>query len=351
MVGVIFDLDQTLIDSSIAYEARKNGDWSMVYDLIPHMRPYEKVVGLVKTLVNQGIEVAIVTSSPLSYCQRVLGYLGITDVITVCYHETIKHKPDPEPILLAVRKMEYQEGKIIIAIGDDDNDTLAANRAGVISVQGFWGNPYGYSKAEYQANVFCKDEESLVKYFTTRGIRTGECGFRERAYHTYQLFDYYPMTKKHDMWSQNLFNEVKERNNSTSICKMFCREFEDIEIPIVSGRYGVFVVPSSTAGRWNRKLTDYVIPRIVRSRGLIDCSKHILRHTAHEKQAFGGERSIDSNLATLRLQYQLPSQMEGAIIIDDITTSGNIFESCKRILCDAGVDGEKIYCVAIGGTV
>lgn len=101
-MGIIFDLDQTIIDSSIAYEARKNRDWKKVYSLIPKMRPYVKVVQLIKAMVNQGIEVAIVTSSPRPYCEKILDYLNITGVITVCYHDTKKHKPDPEPYMLAI---------------------------------------------------------------------------------------------------------------------------------------------------------------------------------------------------------------------------------------------------------
>ena len=36
-MGVIFDLDQTIIDSRIAYEERRAGNWKNVYDLIPQM--------------------------------------------------------------------------------------------------------------------------------------------------------------------------------------------------------------------------------------------------------------------------------------------------------------------------
>lgn len=350
MMGVIFDLDQTIIDSRIAYEARKNRDWENVYKLIPSMKPYTEVVNLIKAMISQGIEVAIVTSSPASYCKKVLEYLGITGVIMVCYHDTNKHKPEPDPILLAIKRMKNQEGKRIIAVGDDDNDILAANRAGIISVQGFWGNPYGYSTAKYQPHVFCRDEKSLVKYFSAQGVQTGKNGLRKRCSHVYQLFDYYPMTRTHDKLSEELFDEVKEKNSRLYICQAFCQELEKKGLPS-SDKYGIFVVPSSTANNWNKKLTDYVVPRLVQNMGLVDCSKYILRHTTHDKQAFGGDRSVESNLSTIKLQYLLPPDIKGAFIIDDITTSGNIFESCRILLSNAGIDRDKIYCLAIGGTV
>ena len=179
-MGVIFDLDQTIINSSIAYQARRNRDWQLVYSLIPKMKPYTRVVELIKAMVNQGIEVAIVTSSPRPYCTKVLNYLGITNVITVCYHDTQKHKPDPEPMLLAISKMKNQEGKKIIAIGDEENDIIAANRANILSVLAYWSKPNVYNTISVQPNVFCKDEESLIKYFVSQGINIGQSALREK---------------------------------------------------------------------------------------------------------------------------------------------------------------------------
>lgn len=351
-MGVIFDLDQTIIDSSIAEEERKKGNWAKVYSLIPFMKPYYDVVSLIHALLGRGIQVAIVTSSPRTYCEKVLRFLDITGVITVCYHDTNRHKPDPEPIWEAIRRMENQEGKNIIAIGDDDKDTLAANRAGVISIQGFWGNPNGYRTAMYKPSVFCEDEESLLRYFQFCNIDMGIRGLRHRVGNTYQLFDYYPKSRQdqqHDVFSEEILQEVKGWNNRNDMCREFCKRFSEWEMSYST--YGIFVVPSSTAGKWNSKLTDYVVPQLVESKGLIDCSKHILRHTTHDKQAFGGNRSVLSNLSTIKLQYKLPEHMEGAFIIDDITTTGNIFEACKRVLCAEGIPRENIYCAAIGGTI
>lgn len=354
-MGVIFDLDQTIIDSSIAYHERRNRNWNNVYSLIPQMQPYQGVIRLIRKLIEIGVEVAIVTSSPRPYCIKVLNFLNIStsDVITVCYHDTEKHKPDPEPITYAISKMSNQNGKKIIVIGDEEKDVIAANAIGATSIMGFWGNYYAFTNWNNSIvpNVFCRDEESLLRYFNARGIDLGKGGLRKRNYHTYQLFDYYPISKVHDKLSEELFEEVKQRNNRTDFCDAFCSAFEKRKKLIKPDTYGIFVVPSSSAGKWNKKLTEYVVSRLVQSMELIDCSDHILRHTTHDKQAFGGDRSVQSNLATMELQYYLPDQMEGAFIIDDITTTGNIFEACKQILCAEGVPRHNIYCAAIGGTV
>lgn len=350
-MGVIFDLDQTIIDSRIAYEKRKNRDWGAAYALIPQMQPYYGVVELIHRLLEYGIKVAVVTSSPRTYCEKVLNFLGITGVITVCYHDTKNHKPHPEPILEAISRMGNQEGKRIIAIGDEEKDVVAAKSAGVTSVLAYWGNYDSYMNSIEIPDVLCRDEESLLRFFNSTGVELEKGGLRERKYHTYQLVDYYPISKIHDRLSKNIFDEVKERNNRTSICELFCKAFERTYNTIAPNTYGIFVVPSSTAGKWNRKLTNYVVPRLEHNLGLINCADYILRHTTHDKQAFGGDRSVESNLSTIKLQYKLPKELNGAIIIDDITTTGNIFEACTQIICAEGIPRENIYCAAIGGTV
>lgn len=351
-MGVIFDLDQTIVNSRIAFEERKNRNWKGVYALIPQMEPYNGVVSLIHELLRQGIEVAVVTSSPETYCKKVLDFLGITGVITVCYHDTEKHKPDPEPLLEAVRRMRNQKGKTIVAIGDEEKDVIAAKEAGFSSILAYWGNRYTYNNwnQEIVPDVFCRDEESLLRFFQTGGLNLDIGSLRKNGDHIFSLFDYYPVSRIHDQQSKDFFEEIKGRNSGYNYCNKFCRAFVKNKY-IFPSTYGLFVVPSSTAGKWNDKLMRHVVPELVQRMNLINCSNYILRHTTHEKQAYGGDRSIESNLSTMKLQYTLPPNMRGAIIIDDITTTGNVFEACRQVLCKEGIQREKIYCVAIGKTI
>lgn len=348
-MGIIFDLDQTIIDSSIAKEERANKNWKSVYALIPQMKPYTKIVNFIKYAVDEGIEVAIVTSSPRAYCEKILEHLGIENVITVCYHDTDKHKPNPEPLKLAISKMKDQENKNIIAIGDEETDVIAANLIpGVISAWAYWGNYNSFNTARVRPDIFCRDEETLLRYFMSKGLDCDVYGLRNKEKHIYYMYDYYPISRQHDNLSQEIFNETKGKSNDKDVLNSFCRCFLKRKIP--ERPYGIFVIPSSQAGKWNERLTDYVVPILVNKVGLIDCSKYLYRHTPHEKQAYGGDRSIESHLKTLKVQYELPD-LEGAFIIDDITTTGNIFKACKKLLIEKGIEKDNIYCAAIGGTV
>ncbi|WP_273321184.1 HAD family hydrolase [Vallitalea guaymasensis] len=139
MKGIIFDLDQTLIDSSIALTYRSKRQWKKVYDMIPKFEVYEGINELISKLNKKNIMIYIVTSSPKSYCKLVVEYWGWKIDGMICYHDTNRHKPNPEPILKAIKNMDVDSHQII-SIGDDPKDIKASNLAHSISVAALWGS-------------------------------------------------------------------------------------------------------------------------------------------------------------------------------------------------------------------
>ena len=156
----IFDLDQTLVDSNKASGLRKNRQWSKVYSMIPELMPFCGVNDFLSTLNRRGAEIAIVTSSPRPYCERIISYWGWTINITVCYHDTRKHKPDPEPILLALQKSRCSAEKTF-AVGDTPGDIIAANRAGVLSVAALWRSDQWDELLAANPGVVCQTVSDL----------------------------------------------------------------------------------------------------------------------------------------------------------------------------------------------
>jgi HAD superfamily hydrolase (TIGR01549 family) len=138
----VFDLDQTLVDSSSAAHARKHRDWDSVYSLIPTFRVYPGVDRLFATVGERPM--SIVTSAPYAYADRVLGHFGLRVDALVCYHDTRLHKPAPEPLFLAIERLRSTPRwsaacSIVWAIGDHANDIVAAKAAGLVSVGAAWG--------------------------------------------------------------------------------------------------------------------------------------------------------------------------------------------------------------------
>lgn len=140
-MGVIFDLDQTLVESSVAIQDRCSRNWNAVYSKIPQFKVYDGIVQVLKLVDEKNIPVCIVTSSPRPYCEKVLSHFDIKVRFSICYHDSINHKPHPEPIEMAKNKLINENGcESIISIGDARADLIAANRANVISIAASWGS-------------------------------------------------------------------------------------------------------------------------------------------------------------------------------------------------------------------
>lgn len=140
-MAYIFDLDQTIVDSSVAEIYRRQREWEKVYLLIPQFRLYEGLREVFDILREKGEKICVVTSSPKKYCNTVLDYLGIHVDYTVCYHDTKLHKPNPDPIIKAMELLG-EKPENVISIGDAENDIIASNAAGVISCLACWGRKY-----------------------------------------------------------------------------------------------------------------------------------------------------------------------------------------------------------------
>lgn len=137
-MGVIFDLDQTLVDSAIAKSDRDARNWEKVYSLVPKIGPYAGVVELLDVLAKNEVPTAIVTTSPRPYCSRVMTQCKFKFASVVCYHDTMRRKPHPDPILKALELMRV-DAKNTVSIGDDVKDIQAGKAAGVITVAAAWG--------------------------------------------------------------------------------------------------------------------------------------------------------------------------------------------------------------------
>ena len=139
MKGIIFDLDLTLVDSTIAEEARSRRDWQRVYSLIPQFRLYpgiESVFEYIRTNRDR-VAVAIVSTTPSSYVGRVVNHFNIPVDTIVGYHDA-QRKPSPAGMFMAMQRMGVNPSETV-SFGDRAIDIQASNAAGIKSVACLWG--------------------------------------------------------------------------------------------------------------------------------------------------------------------------------------------------------------------
>lgn len=136
---VIFDLDQTLIDTSCADQDRKNRDWQTVYNKIPRMKMYPGISELIEFLNRSSIPYAIVTKSPKIYAEKVVRFFHISPTFIIGYFEVNKRKPDPEALHLVMKLFNHKRPSEVLHVGDDVCDIIASRAAGMVTIGAWWG--------------------------------------------------------------------------------------------------------------------------------------------------------------------------------------------------------------------
>lgn len=162
MRKVIFDLDLTLVDTTIVEQARHDGNWPLAYFLIPKCNLYDDIEKIFDVIKKHNISTAIVSTSPRTYVEKIVDYFNIPVNCIVAYHDAKPIKPHPAPMLKALELMGCS-AKEAISFGDRDIDIQASNAAGIESVACFWGtkDKTGLIHSEY-AHAIIRPEEILT---------------------------------------------------------------------------------------------------------------------------------------------------------------------------------------------
>ena len=138
MRKIIFDLDLTLVDTTIVEQARHERNWQLAYSLIPKCKLYEGMEEVLAIIRNNNINTCIVSTSPRTYVEKVVDYFNLPIQHIVAYHDAKPIKPHPAPMLKALELLGCSAAEAI-SFGDRVIDIQASNAAGIESVACFWG--------------------------------------------------------------------------------------------------------------------------------------------------------------------------------------------------------------------
>ena len=103
-------------------------------------RAYAGAVEAVQALKRRGHPIAVVTGKPGEPAARTLKHVGLASIVdaVVGSDSCSRHKPDPEPVLLALERIGRSPPDALF-VGDSPVDVQAGNAAGVTSVAALWG--------------------------------------------------------------------------------------------------------------------------------------------------------------------------------------------------------------------
>lgn len=134
---IIFDFDQTLVDTSPVENLRRQKRWGEVMAKADQLTVYEGIDPLLTELAGAGHSLAIVTHSPSMVPEYFVKHYGWPIKTVIGYHQAKVRKPLPGGLLLAMKDCKPEE--IRIHVGDRPEDTEASRAAGMISIGAEWG--------------------------------------------------------------------------------------------------------------------------------------------------------------------------------------------------------------------
>ncbi len=150
------------------------------------LREFDGARDTLVLLKERGHPTGLVTSKMNDLAHRALEYAnldGLLDVV-VGYDSCSLHKPDPEPVHVALRMLDY-DAREAIFVGDSPHDITSGNAAGVVTVAALWG-PFSRETLERAEPTFMiehiREMPGLVERATAgvrdagRGVRNGSAG-------------------------------------------------------------------------------------------------------------------------------------------------------------------------------
>lgn len=137
--GVLFDLDQTVVNST-PVEPLRNYRWDEASKKIPECSLYSGMWKLIYDLQSAGWKIGIVTSSPEKYAKKLIRHFDIRYDALKYFQDTGPTSPHPQPYLAALEEMEVKPTHAW-AVGRTQDDIDAANAIGIVSIDGRWARP------------------------------------------------------------------------------------------------------------------------------------------------------------------------------------------------------------------
>ena len=123
---------------------------------------YPHIEEILQSLRKQNIALAVVTARRRQSTENILGFLNIATHFQsiICAEDTEKHKPEPEPALLALKQLGIKPEHAIM-VGDSPYDIACGNSAGCKTAAVTWGMGDEETLISAKATVIFKDAMAL----------------------------------------------------------------------------------------------------------------------------------------------------------------------------------------------
>jgi HAD superfamily hydrolase (TIGR01549 family) len=164
MPAIIFDLDETLLDTSMLRKDQKPGRWRQLAVRLDEVQTYTdggsriQATELPARVREMGFQIGVLTHSPRWYAQRLLSAFGIRYDALITGSDGYAPKPDPSSLRAIADELGVPVQDCIM-VGDDAADVGAAQNAGALSIGVAWSRraPKSWRRHWPDVAVACPD--------------------------------------------------------------------------------------------------------------------------------------------------------------------------------------------------
>jgi len=358
--AVIFDLDDTLLDTSMLLSARDRRDWGEVLSRLGEVKAFEvdagqvPVASLPKEARSRGYAIGVYTHSPERYASELLRAYGIRTDALITGSDRHPPKPDPTGLLAIARQLGIPPAKCVY-VGDSVGDFGAAAAAGMWSIGVAWTRRTPVSwKHGWPDNAVASPSRFLQILEGTRGLglvadetaasvspdwHWGSIARLGAA--TYALGRYFPTSdRRHGQHAlSRLILAAKQDSAARSrLAKAFAEFGRHMTI---SNSVLVASVPPAPGNNNDRFVTARA--SLASPLGATD-GGGLLRMN----YGVDGYKSIGrtARAAHCTNRFSVTTRLSGeeVVLLDDVITSGAQSAECRRVLKKAGAS--RVYIVA-----
>lgn len=360
--AAIFDLDDTLLDTSALFSAREARQWAAVLAGLDSVKEFEvregesAVVSLPKEASSRGLAVGLFTHSPQPYAEELLRRFGIAVDEMVTGSDHLPLKPDPTGLITVARSLDVDPADCIY-IGDSVGDFGAAAAAGMPSVGVSWGSSTPESWRHGWPDVAVNRPSRLLEAIDgTTGLGPlGEIladedearihwgSILRLGSNTFGLGRYFPMGDRRypgDSFSHLILGSKDEPKERERLAAIFAAMGQ---VQVQNPPELLASVPPSPDGADRFEQARGQLAEVFDAEDRGPLLKQLYgvddyKRTARDERA---GKVVDRFEATQELAD------ERVLLIDDVLNTGSQAEACRSVLLEAGAKSVAILSAAV----
>ncbi len=362
--AAIFDLDDTLLDTSALRDARDRRDWRTVFGRLATVKPFKstrfdatEVTGLVQQARARGLKVGLLTHGPEKYASELLRIYSVRVDVMVSGSDGHAPKPDPAGLRAVAAGLGVEPGESVY-IGDSVGDFGAAAAAGMTSIGVAWSARAPVAWRHGWPDIAIDNPSSLLRYLdgdlglsplgeviasnaqpfvhwgSIMRLGAGVCS----------LGRYFP-TRDPRCTSHDLSRLVLKAKDDPGMDAQVAAIFEELAHRVPIRRRPDLIVsvppaPNDTRDRFSSARAALASCYGARDGGDVLRMSYAVEDYKKASRDARAALNVDRFLAT-------PLSGESVLLIDDVLTSGGQSNACRDALHGAGCDSVTTVALAV----